>query len=300
VQRRYVTLDVFTRERFGGNPLAVVLDAAGLAPAAMQTLAREFGYSETTFVLPPRVSAHTAQVRIFTPTTEVPFAGHPNVGTAVALAHDMAARGIVPPDEFIFEEAAGLVRLALLREAHGVVGAEFRAPQPLSRGMTASAGEAALCLSLAAADVSTACHAPQVLSVGLPFLVVELASRAALRRAQPLLAEHQRILPPLGTDSVFAYVREAGAALLEARMFAPLDACVEDPATGSASAATLALLAALAPAASEVLHWQVRQGDDMGRPSRIRGRTARRADGGIDVFIAGHAVTVMQGSVATG
>src|ERR1700733_14069547 len=109
MKRRYVTADVFTDRMFGGNPLAVVLDAEGLTTAQMQAIALEFNYSETTFVLPPRDSAHTAEVRIFTPRTEVPFAGHPNVGTAFLLARQREFLDAARTDRFLFEESAGLV-----------------------------------------------------------------------------------------------------------------------------------------------------------------------------------------------
>src|SRR5579862_7419324 len=123
--RRYVTVDVFTAQMFGGNPLAVVLDAIGLSVTQMQSVAAEFNYAETTFVLPPRDPCRTAHVRIFTPRAEIPFAGHPNVGTAVALAHEIERQGASPPDQLMFEEGAGLVAIRLVREGRSVVGAEF-------------------------------------------------------------------------------------------------------------------------------------------------------------------------------
>src|ERR1700740_383841 len=129
MQRRYVTVDVFTDRPFGGNPLAVVLDAEGLSTAQMQAVAREFNYSETTFVLPPRDAAHDAQVRIFTVRSEIPFAGHPNVGTAFVLA----ARTAKPPARLGCEEKAGLVPVEILTEGSRVVGAELTAPQPLGK-----------------------------------------------------------------------------------------------------------------------------------------------------------------------
>src|ERR1700677_1866076 len=145
MNRRYVTIDVFTERPFGGNPLAVVLDAEGLTTAQMQSIATEFNYSETTFVLPARELDHTAHVRIFTPRIEVPFAGHPNVGTAVVLAHELERQGASPHDQLVFEEGAGLVLIRLVREGRAVVGAEFSAPQSLSAGATVSAQEAAAC-----------------------------------------------------------------------------------------------------------------------------------------------------------
>ena len=129
MQRRYVTVDVFTDRAFGGNPLAVVLDAGGLSTAQMQAIAVEFNYSETTFVLPPRDAGNDAQVRIFTVTREIPFAGHPNVGTAFVLA----TRSAKPSGRLNFEEGAGLVAVDILQDAGRVVGAELTAPQPLAQ-----------------------------------------------------------------------------------------------------------------------------------------------------------------------
>jgi trans-2,3-dihydro-3-hydroxyanthranilate isomerase len=295
MQRRYVTLDVFTERMFGGNPLAVVLDAQGLSSSQMQSIANEFNYSETTFVLPAAQSTNTAYVRIFTARTEVPFAGHPNIGTAVVVARELEAAGRQSIDSFTFEEAAGLVRIRLLRDGDTVVGAELTAPQPLSIGSSVSVRDAAVCVSLPETDIIITKHVPQVVSVGLPFLAVELASREALRLAKPNLAAHERILPSIGTDAVYSYCRGATDTELHARTFAPLDASIEDPATGSATAATIALLASLRPEMDADIAWRVEQGVDMGRASVLLGRTRKR--GGIvhAVHIAGRAVPVMHG-----
>ena len=295
MNRRYVTVDVFTDRLFGGNPLAVVLDAEGLTAEQMQALAAEFNYSETTFVLPPREPGHTAQVRIFTPRIEVPFAGHPNVGTAVVLAREREGRGSAPRDRFLFEEGAGVVAIRLLREGATVVGAEFTAPAALSIGPVVSLADAAACLSLGAADIGMHRHPPQIVSVGLPWLVTEVTTREGLQRARPDLAVHERVLPPVGTDGVFAYWRAPAGTALSARAFAPLDATVEDPATGSATAATIALLAALPSEREGELAWRVDQGVDMGRPSLLLGRTERHRGVVRAVHVAGQAVPVMHG-----
>jgi trans-2,3-dihydro-3-hydroxyanthranilate isomerase len=295
LKRRYVTVDVFTDQVFGGNPLAVVLDAQGLSDAQMQSIATEFNYAESTFVLPARDAAHTAHVRIFTATVEVPFAGHPNVGTAVVLARELEAAGRPPVDKFLFEEAAGLVPMKLIRAAGAVVGAELTAPVPLTAGASISVDDAAACLSLSPADIRIAGHPPVVLSVGLPFLVVEVGSREALRRSRPNALEHERVLPPLGTDAVFAYVQGAAPGELHARVFAPLDASPEDAATGSATAAAIAHLALLRPEIDGDLSWRVEQGVDMGRPSLLLGQTEKRGGRVTAVRIAGHAVPVMHG-----
>ena len=300
MRRRYVTADVFTDRMFNGNPVAVVLDAAGLSTAQMQAVAREFNYSETTFVLPPRDPSHTAWLRIFTPARELPFAGHPNVGTAFVLAQQAAIRGEPAPARFVFEEAAGLIPVDLLREAGVVVGAELTAPEPLTRCAKVPAERVAACLTLAATDVRTDAHEPQVVSVGLPFLVVELASRAALRRIKPSPEAYGDVLPLDGAAAVYAYTRdvvtEAGDAEagtnLQARMFM-LGLTIEDPATGSATAAIAALIADLQGA--EQLSLRVGQGVDMGRPSLLLARAQRR-NGAVTAFVGGRCVGVFEGS----
>jgi trans-2,3-dihydro-3-hydroxyanthranilate isomerase len=302
MKRRYVTADVFTNRMFGGNPLAVVLDAEGLSAAQMQAMALEFNYSETTFVLPPEDASHTAKVRIFTPRTEVPFAGHPNVGTAFVLAREGRFAADARAGIFVFEEAAGLVPVTLLREREVTVGAEVRAPEALSRRSIVSREIAAACLSLDPADIATHVHAPQIISVGLPFLAVELRSRDALRRANPNIAAHAELLPLDGADAIFAYWRAAeesgvpGETVLQARTFSPLDGIVEDPATGSACAATIALLATLKGDDVAELAWRIHQGVDMGRPSLLLGRTATRDASVVSTHIGGQCVSVLEGS----
>jgi trans-2,3-dihydro-3-hydroxyanthranilate isomerase len=303
MKRRYATADVFTDQMFGGKPLAVVLDAAGLSAAQMQAVAMEFNYSETTFVLPPDDPAHTVKVRIFTPRSEVPFAGHPNVGTAFVLARQSQFASAAADGMFLFEEAAGLVPMKLLRERGLTVGAELRAPEGLSRKSVVSREVAAACLSLDPPDVAMHVHAPQIVSVGLPFLAVELGSRDALRRSTPNVARHAEILPLDGADAIFAYWRardERAAAdetVLHARMFAPLDGIVEDPATGSACAATIALLSTLRVDGHGELAWRIHQGVDMGRPSLLLGRTSSRDSTVIGTHIGGRCVPVLEGTL---
>jgi trans-2,3-dihydro-3-hydroxyanthranilate isomerase len=159
----FVTVDVFTDRPFGGNPLAVVLDARGLATEQMQVIATEFNLSETTFVLPPQDPAHTAQVRIFTPRAELPFAGHPNVGTAFVLAGATGAASAARPadgDTMIFEEKAGLVPMTLLRDGAAVTGARLAAPRGLSIGEKIARETIAAACSLAPGDIDTRVHEP--------------------------------------------------------------------------------------------------------------------------------------------
>ena len=246
MQRRYITVDVFTDRAFGGNPLAVVLDAGGLSTAQMQAIATEFNYSETTFVLPPRDAAHDAQVRIFTVRSEIPFAGHPNVGTAFVLATQAAK----PPARLVFEEKAGLVPVEILTEQRRVVGAELTAPQPLSKLTPFSAGaNGGLCVAVVGRYQNRPASAADRLgrlavSGGGSRLARGVAAgeargcrvrpRVPLRRLRRDLSLHTR------------YTAGEMPCDLQARMFHPGSAgLTEDPATGSATAAAAALLADL-------------------------------------------------------
>jgi trans-2,3-dihydro-3-hydroxyanthranilate isomerase len=297
MQRRYVTVDVFTDRAFGGNPLAVVLDAQGLSTAQMQAIATEFNYSETTFVLPPQDPAHDAQVRIFTVRHELPFAGHPNVGTAFVLATQAAT----PPARLLFEEKAGLVPVEILTEKGRVVAAELTAPQPLKRLTQLSGEQAAACLSLSASDVKTDRHPPQIASVGLPFLMVELASRDALRRAKPDAAAFAKTLPIDGNDAIYFYTREVPASEmpldLQARMLHPgASGLCEDPATGSATAAAAALLADLATQRDGEFKLRIGQGVDMGRPSLLLTRVRKENGVVVSAHVGGACVEMMEGA----
>jgi trans-2,3-dihydro-3-hydroxyanthranilate isomerase len=297
MQRRYITVDVFTDRAFGGNPLAVVLDAGRLSTAQMQAIACEFNYSETTFVLPPRDSANDARVRIFTVTAEIPFAGHPNVGTAFVLATQAA----VAPARFSFEEGAGLVPVEILMRDGRVVGAELTAPQPLRKLTSFSAEQAAACGSLSPADVRTDRHPPLIVSVGLPFLVVELNSREALRRATPDPTAFARTLPCDGARSVYFYTCEVPPSEmpcdLQARMFHPgSSGLAEDPATGSATVAAAALLADLSSEREGELSLRIGQGVDMGRPSLLLTRIVKRAGAVASAHVGGSCVPMMEGT----
>ncbi|WP_076858613.1 PhzF family phenazine biosynthesis protein [Bradyrhizobium mercantei] len=299
MQRRYITVDVFTDRAFGGNPLGVVLDAQGLSTEEMQAIATEFNYSETTFVLPPQDKANDANVRIFTVRSEIPFAGHPNVGTAFVLA-SLAAK---PPEQLRFEEKAGLVPVAILSDGGRVIGAELTAPQALQRTNEVSAAVAAACLSLSADDVKTDRHVPQVVSVGLPFLVVEIASREALKRARPDAAAFAKALAEIGRDVVYFYTRDVPASEqpldLQARMFHPgASGLSEDPATGSATAACAALLADIDPARDGELRLRIGQGVDMGRPSLLLTRVQKQAGAITSVRVGGGCVKMMEGTIS--
>ncbi len=236
----FVTLDVFTDRRFGGNPLAVFPDARGISDADMQALAAEFNLSETTFVLPPANPANTACVRIFNRTAEMPFAGHPNVGTGYVLADQGRDRDGV----LRFEELAGLVEVRVARDARGgLAGAVIDAPRPLALGPELTPAQVAACAGIAAGDVVTAGHRPVQASLGIDFFFAQVTPEA-LGRAGPDLAGFRRVASETetGSDRLSLFLYAPGAETVRARMFAPLSGTFEDAATGSASATLGALL----------------------------------------------------------
>ena len=271
----FITVDVFTTSRFAGNPLAVIPDARGLELFDMQSIAAEFGYSETTFVFPPAHPCNSAHVRIFTPVTEVPFAGHPNVGTAFVLGQSPTLFGQPVGDTLRFEEKAGIVDVSLARDNDGVVtGATIRAPGPLTVGSNVAADLVARCVSISVDDIKTADHAPVIASVGLAFAFAELNSLDALGRARPNVSDFHAADAVHALEAegfpLFLYVRDAGNPWhIRARMFAPLDNVTEDPATGSASAALGAFLVPREGEGEATVRATVEQGVEMGRRSVI-------------------------------
>jgi trans-2,3-dihydro-3-hydroxyanthranilate isomerase len=297
----FVTVDVFTDRAFGGNPLAVVLDASGLTSAQMQAIAAEFNLAETTFVLPPKDPAHTAQVRIFTPRAEMPFAGHPNVGTAFALAREGTCHGRpVGGEAMLFEELAGLVPMEMISKA----------PQPLSLGEAVAAEIVAEACGLAAGDIETLNHAPRLASCGAPFVFTELKDRRALAAARPRDEVFARHLPREKANGVHLYVQAMGQGDgcgdnlgdvdIQCRMFAPRHGIYEDPATGSANVALIGLLAALRPEPDLRLEKTIAQGVDMGRPSRLEARAEKSAGIVTATFVGGACVPMMRGTLEVG
>ena len=293
---RFMTCDVFSDTRFGGNPLAVLPDARGLTDVQMQQIAREFNFSESTFVFPAE-QGHTRRVRIFTPTTEVPFAGHPNIGTAFALANCGELGDIAQPTQIVFEEKAGLVPITLRRRSDNSISCELQAPEQLSMGLEIAVEDIAACLSLTADDVVTETHTPVVASVGLPFVVAELSTTDALANAKIVLDGFARLADFGVAPDLHVYVRSDDEYDLRARMFAPFDGVTEDPATGSANCALAALLAQNDTMPSGNFEWRIAQGVEMGRPSELFAR-ARKDDGRVTAtWIAGSCVMVSEGQI---
>ena len=293
----YQIWDVFTDRPFAGNPLAVVTGADGLSVAQMQTLAREFNLSETIFVQAPRDPGHAARVRIFFPTAEIPFAGHPTIGCAIALS-GLAAPGPDAAVRLVLEEQAGLVPVVVRRQSGGV-SAEFAAPVlPHAAPGTADPGLAAAALGLDPGDLGCAGHpGPAVWQGGPTFLYVPLRDAGVLARARPHEPAWSALMAAAGVDSAWCFTPEPGG--YRARMFSPTAGIPEDPATGSASAIFAAELAARGLLARDgETQVTIRQGLEMGRPSRI-GLTVATAQGRVtQVRVAGQAVPIAAGRIA--
>jgi trans-2,3-dihydro-3-hydroxyanthranilate isomerase len=296
---RFITADVFTDRIFGGNPLAVLPDAQGLDERQMQRIAREFNLSETVFVLPPDDPAHTRRLRIFTPAQELPFAGHPTIGSAVILAATGAIATAGEATRIVFEEPAGPVPVTLRAAAGRPDFAQLTAPvAPEVRAAPAPQAIAAM-LGLAPADLRTAAGLPAFVSCGLPLLIVEVAGRAALGRARLDLARWQDLLAGAWGREVYLVSREAAdpEADFQVRMFGPAAGIVEDPATGSAAAALGGWLGLRETPADGTQRYRLAQGLEMGRPSRLEVEVDKRAGAVAAVRVGGGAVLVAEGTI---
>ncbi|MCB5197740.1 PhzF family phenazine biosynthesis protein [Loktanella sp. TSTF-M6] len=274
---RYVVYDVFTDTPFGGNQLAVFPDGEGVRDSDLQKVAAEFNFSEVVFVYPPGDLRHTARLRIFTPTMEIPFAGHPLIGTAVALSK------LGFPSDMTLETGAGPIICDVTGDR-----AAFVTTNPLNRADEPAVDLVARVLGLAASEIDTQTHRPVQAGVGLTFTLVQLTDRATLSRCAPDTAamKQARDLHPASLDfATLAYVKDGDE--IHARMFAPLDNIPEDPATGSAAAALAALLRDVTGTDQTLT---IHQGYDMGRPSVIHAQ----ADAGA-VRITGSACQTMEG-----
>lgn len=297
MQRRFVTLDVFTERRFAGNPLAVVLDSEGLDDEAMQSLAREFNLSETVFVRPPTDTRHRASLRIFTPSRELPFAGHPTVGTAVLLALDQATGA--DAQAFGLEERAGAVPCVAERRGPDLGYARFRLPQlPAVLDGAADPTAAAWALGLDPTDIGFDRHAISRRTAGLPYDLVPVRSLEAVRRARP---SGEAFAQVFGGEhpAAYVYTRETWLAgrHFHARMFAPGLGIPEDPATGSAVAAFAGVLMQFEPLGEGEHSFVVEQGYEMGRPSEIELQITIRAGALVGAEIGGSAVVVARGEI---
>jgi len=295
----FYTADVFTDTRFGGNQLGVLPDARGLTTEQMLAITREFNYSESTFVFPPEDPKHTRRIRIFTPGGEVPFAGHPTVGTA----HVLAAIGEIPltgPEtRIVLEENVGPVPV-MIRARNGTP--EFAqlsvAMLPQVSAPAVSRERLASILSLEVTDLLDGEYAPQNVSCGLPFLMVPVTDRKALARSRLRLEPWEESLQGTPSEMVmlFAADPERPGSDMRARMYGPAVSIVEDPATGSACACLAGYLAARTPR-DGTLRWVVEQGFEMGRPSIIEIEADKQAGAITAVRVGGQTVLVSKGEL---
>ncbi len=297
---RFHTLDVFTDTRFGGNPLAVVLDADELSGERMQIIAAEFNISETVFVLKPAVSgANRKKLRIFTPAVELPFAGHPTVGASYLLAK----LGLVEIDPanpvMILEEGVGDVPVSVLTDAKGLRATRMAVPRMPERGpQSPASADLAAMLSLAETDLLPGSAA---YSCGLPFLFIPVRDRAALARVELRVDLWEKLLSKWWARSVFLFTTDTVSpdAHLHARMFAPAMGVMEDPATGSAASALAGWLQDNDPR-DGARRWLVEQGFEMGRPSHIE-LEADVSQGHVSAIrVGGASVLVTEGWIDAG
>ncbi len=298
---RFLTLDVFTPTPFGGNQLAVFPDARGIPEAQLLPITQEFNYSEVTFCYPPEDGTNTRRVRIFTPDKEMPFAGHPTIGTAAALA---LAEGALPSGSgrFRFEMGVGIVPVDVRVESAARAWAELSvAKMPEVGPQTPTINTLAEILSLEPGDLVGGALSPAAVSCGYPFLLVPLKSLAALQRARVRLDRWEQTLQRFWAPEILVAARdpEQGAHHWRARMFAPGIRIAEDPATGSAIAAFGGWLA-MKEAKDGSFAWSVDQGIEMGRPSRLDVSVVKANGAVTSVKVAGRAVLVSEGTLRLG
>jgi trans-2,3-dihydro-3-hydroxyanthranilate isomerase len=296
MKRRFVTLDVFTTRRHAGNPLAVVLDAEGLDTEAMQAITREFNLSETVFVAPPQKPMHRAAIRIFTPGQELPFAGHPTVGTAVLLALRDAAEGRAV-DLLTLEEKVGLVPCAVTVSGERQGHALFTLPKlPERLRQTIPEAELAAALGLDPGSIGFGGHLPSAFSAGVPYTLVPVARRAAAAQAAPSGA-FTEIFAVAPQGNAFVYCRETTESghHYHARMFWPGTGVTEDPATGSAVAAFAGAVLEFDRPGDGEHRLVVEQGYEMGRPSQIALELTVAGGALVSARIGGSAVLVSEG-----
>jgi trans-2,3-dihydro-3-hydroxyanthranilate isomerase len=297
---RYLTADVFTDRKFGGNQLAVFPDARQINSDLMPRIAQEFNYSETTFVLPPDDPSHTAKVRIFTPGGELQFAGHPTVGTAHVLASIGAIKLTGDETHIVLEEGVGPVPVTIRAKNGRPDFAQLTAAKlPEIGPPPPSADTLAAMLSLKSGDVLDNGMKAEALSCGTPFLFVPVRDRAAVGRSRIKMDLWESALGGYITKEVFVFAMDAELADndIRARMFAPGIGVPEDPATGSACVALAGYLAGRDPRTQGTLRWIVEQGFEMGRPSILEIEADKKQGAVTTVRVGGRTVLVCDGTM---
>jgi trans-2,3-dihydro-3-hydroxyanthranilate isomerase len=297
---RFHTADVFTNRIFGGNPLAVIPDARGLDGRQMQAIASEFNLSETAFVLPPDDPAHTRKLRIFTPAAEVPFAGHPTVGTAHVLASLGEIRGEVE-SRIVFEEAVGPVPVTIRWHEGAPVFCQLSVAQMPETGPRPPTRAAiAAMLSLDVQDLVTGTNATEALSCGLPFLFIPVRDRDAVARARVRMDLWEDKFRNYWAPQVMVFSRdpELERSDVRARVFVPGLSVPEDPATGSCAAALGGYLGARDDMREGKLSYRLEQGFEMGRPSLLDIEVDKREGAITAIRVGGESVMVAHGEMA--
>lgn len=300
--RRYFILDVFTDQALSGNPLAVVLDGDGLDDARMQRIAAEFNLSETVFVQKPQKSVHNAALRIFTPMMELPFAGHPTVGSAVLLGmqrfDDLASE---QDCVVMLEEKIGLVRAGVKLKPGRVGEAVFDVPKPAEPVDIKLGGkdEIAAALGLHIHDIGFENHVPTAYSAGVPFAMVPLKDLDAIARARIISSCWKQAFAGNGPVGVFVYCRETiqHGNDFHGRMFAPDLGLNEDPATGSAVAAFAGAVFHFDKPGQGSHNYTIEQGFEMERPSALRLEFDVEAGRLAGERLGGHAVLIGSGEL---
>lgn len=295
---RYLTLDVFTTAPFGGNQLAVFPDATGIPEELLLPITREFNFSEVTFVYPAKDAAHVRTVRIFTPEKEMPFAGHPTIGTAAALTLAEGALGDATSGTLALDLKIGTVPVDVRVEGDRLAWAELSAAKMPEIGPSVpTLNTMAEILSLDAKDLVGGALSPQAVSCGYPFLLVPLKSVDAVQRARVRVDLWEQTLKRSWAPEILVAARdpEQGEQHWRARMFAPGINVPEDPATGSAIAAFGGWLAMKESKADGEFAWTVRQGIEMGRPSLLEVRATKAGGAVTAVKVAGRAVLTGEG-----
>ncbi|MFA5834557.1 MAG: PhzF family phenazine biosynthesis protein [Bacteroidota bacterium] len=291
---QYYTCDVFTDKQFSGNQLAVFPDATNIPDHLLQQIAKEFNLSETSFVYPPVDSKHTKRVRIFTPGGELPFAGHPTIGTAITLGTIGAITLQGNETTIILEEGVGPVPVKIrLTDGKPTFAQLAAAKLPEFNDSVPSADILAKMFTLSREEIMDKQFPLQFVGVGFPFLFVAVKNRKSLER----ISVNVQTMEELRLKEVFVFTTETEKTDFQfrARMFAPLLGIPEDPATGSACAAFAGYLAAKDPLRDGTLKWNIEQGFEMGRPSLLYIEADKKAGNITGVRVGGNAVMMMEG-----
>ena len=296
----FYTVDVFSNKIFGGNPLAIFTNTDDISNDLMQSIASEVNYSETVFIQKPKNTDNTAKVKIFTPKNELPFAGHPNVGTGFLLScFPNLIPGKYSRNKMVFEEIAGLVNVIPEYNGATVVGSKIEAPNKFHKLETVPTSAIQNCIETNEGSIITSNDPPIVAGVGLDFVIAEVQNQEILNNARCNISAFSE------ADKNFSYGDDFFSLMIYsrgdkqnifARVFAPLSGIVEDAATGSACGALGALLASQNNNRSNKYNYKIHQGEMIGRPSLINVSILKEKGQIKRTYISGECVLVSKGN----